>query len=501
MAMKRKPAKWLLVMAGVVLLAAVAGFVVGSVRIEGVLTRIRQGAIPSDPTIEPNHKALESPFALRRSVDYQTARGSDDLSAKPGRAFRIHIIDSVTRQGIPASQLRLEQGDVVAEYSSLEGHAVTVYCEGDAEGGGASSNLMRTDLLNCRSMAFVTGMASAQGYAPRAFDFQTASMGRDEFEIELVAGGSIMIVAIDSVDEPIEGVRVVVDTVGAGNILPSEGGQTSLEGRRMEFGPDAVSGRVKATGLLGGHQFTGITGLDGSVVIQDLPVNSELSLRLVDSGRVHPLGTMVLLPGQLELYSWVRPQGFIVRGRIEGQGVALPKKGISICLTRATGSESDKHLMRGDEEVLATVRSDGDGWFEFEEIPAGTWLVAPIFVLNGPVQHRTQQHHGCLARVVSLPSMENETVELEITPPLYLLGSARQDSGSPGPQSRITAYYQEHSGYVTTKSTIDGYYSLGPLAPGLYRVEIESFSGAKYSTEWVVDWPSPSVLDLVAPTK
>ena len=131
------------------------------------------------------------------------------------------------------------------------------------------------------------------------------------------------------------------------------------------------------------------------------------------------------------------------------------------------------------ETPISETRTDPEGRFVFEDVPAGSWLVGPAAMREpwdpspgrfgvAPLAHWIEVPEG--ARVLD--------ITLEVHRGLYIHGVVQDTSGQPMKEEvRVTARPEGSSGYSSTRcSEHDGSFAVGPLQAGRYALSAPRFN-------------------------
>lgn len=159
-------------------------------------------------------------------------------------------------------------------------------------------------------------------------------------------------------------------------------------------------------------------------------------------------------------------------GRVlDSSGGPLPGVTVVTCRQRSKSSLSTALEGRGDE-LPGAVRTDADGVFLIETVPAGE----PIFAFARPDGHLPVWSEP----LVLAPAEARLGLELRLPEELFVSGrvehaSATGQVGEHLAGARLEARYSQsgrESVFATAVSDEDGRYTLGPLMPGYMRISV-----------------------------
>lgn len=257
------------------------------------------------------------------------------------------------------------------------------------------------------------------------------------------------------------------------NGAPATGITVSLSRRidvlvQREAGEEAWYDHVPLT-------WSATTGPEGACTLGELPGRVPLEVRLlrdgVDSGmRVTPL---VLEPGEVREETWSFGGGASIVGVATDQH-GHPVTGIEIWLDRAEPGRPARRFASYDRNISARVRTDDQGRFRFDDVPAGDWWIGP----GESKDARAPDEPAPVAERITILEGESEhRVTLAVFRGLFVSGSVLDPDGRPV----STAVYTFGWDHAFTRSREDGTFVLGPLAPGEYTLKADEAEGFRSS--------------------
>lgn len=415
----------------------------------------------------------------------------------------VHVFDALSGKPIQGARMKVDLLDDALEFRSDSRGEIAVPCMHRAPNEmldmGARAGLAQLD-EECDALVGVAIQVSAEGYTLETrvvSDWLLHGNGRPII-VSLGQTGRIHIEVLDEHSVPIHSAFVRASWSGTDLLREEEPrlGRVPL-GRKSRLRRDALTGRVRREGFLGSHRLEGRTDLLGRLDLE-VPATVQVDVLVVVDGIIYPAGSHALNFGELRSIAWKRPQGFAVTGLLRDPR-GHPFGNVEMCIARHPDpSDLRSRLVRGDEVLLARVRTNSAGAFTFENVPEGAWIVVPQSLLNWPPSAGGLDSLGCVGASVRVPDDCGQPLELDMLEPLYIVGRIYGvGHGEEGPG--ITYVFAESAsiaGRCETQSTQDGRYWLGPLAEGVYTVSGQSNFGEVEPRTVEVSYPSPVSLDL-----
>lgn len=393
------------------------------------------------------------------------AEGRAELAVEPGTFLRIMASDahhpSEMREVDP-----LAAGDSVEcvfelptrEDVTLHGRLVDDEDDAPLRGSvtveGEDGRVVATDPgghfeLSAGSWQRLFASARADGYARAVFAVTEghADPARP-LVVRLSRSATVEALVRDRAGNPIEGARVELSTESYRLQLSSS---TTLE---VYLGPDPT--------------WKGKTDASGRTTIPDLV--PRVPLRVVAVGRSWPRREepepLVLEPGEHRRLELALGAGATILGTLEdASGAPIPRR----WLWRMAPEGPGPGMLQPYGTPAQKAYTDAQGRFRFEAVPAGSWWIGPA-----PSERGSSDDVPPIAQVVTV---SDELAEIEIVVrverALFLKGRVFDPAGRLAMDCSVSA----HGAYTyeNTKTDERGEFTLGPLAPGRWKLEAGRF--------------------------
>jgi hypothetical protein len=209
------------------------------------------------------------------------------------------------------------------------------------------------------------------------------------------------------------------------------------------------------------------TDARGAFEFDLLPPQTELKVRLLVGGaEVNPfLEPLFLAPGEQRELRLRVGNGATITGVATAGGTVVPD--LDLLLVRGADPQGPRYLSVSsfDDSPVAQARTDASGRFAFQNVPIGTWLIGP-----SPPEPNEETTTAPLAVPLVISSLTaREAVNIEIQQGLFVRGRVLDPAGQP---ARVLIVGDGKSlGWRSAQSDENGYFQLGPLAPGLIHVQ------------------------------
>ncbi|MHC5064335.1 MAG: MSCRAMM family protein [Planctomycetota bacterium] len=298
---------------------------------------------------------------------------------------------------------------------------------------------------------------------------------REEGYVKLVeAGYSPLIIAIvtgheshaDALEIPLQAAAQLTARIDFADGRPAGSAELILQHQNRQI--------AFPTGLHRGPfilNYSAEASAEGLARIENLPVDTPLSLRIKYAGRLYLTQRRpIFLKAGINSQSFELPLGQGITGRLidqTGQGIAgieigaMPHDGEATVLMPAWRMTRDQ----------PTTISDEDGGFAIPDLPAGSWLI-------GVVRRPGETGLPCTATCVQLElsaGIEAAPVEVRAWTGVFISGRALTPEQDPVVNTVIFAQRVDGDFGSSARTLADGSFSLGPLLPGDYEITSEVF--------------------------
>ncbi len=209
--------------------------------------------------------------------------------------------------------------------------------------------------------------------------------------------------------------------------------------------------------------WSAMTDSAGHATIEGLPPNVPLQVSVSKSGlppRVEP-EPIRLGVGERRQLDLLLGGGATILGSLEDEtGAPILRR----VVWRMPAEKSVLGMFQAFSEPIEKTKTDAQGNFRFDAVPAGTWWIGPA-----PVH---QSDLPAVAHVVTITDEQDE-IELvvQVERGLYLRGLVLDPLGFPAGGSWLRAELMGSGARVSAEAQADGSFSIGPLAPGQWNVE------------------------------
>jgi hypothetical protein len=232
------------------------------------------------------------------------------------------------------------------------------------------------------------------------------------------------------------------------------------------------------------------TGVDGVARLEELPSGAPLNVRIDarERSRIEPT-PITLTPGETRRVEVAFDRGARIVGRVEttdGRSLA----GVEIWRLVAEYPLNSK-LLESYEKPVEAARSDSDGGFAFESVPAGAWWIGVA-----PEQSPSGVPLAPLAMLVDVsPTIGVVEVVVRTDEGLHITGVVLDPDGQPA-QSLIFAQRSSLELFAHANASPNGQFSVGPLPAGDYELSAGGVGAKHARSEKVVAAAGASGVEL-----
>jgi uncharacterized GH25 family protein len=221
--------------------------------------------------------------------------------------------------------------------------------------------------------------------------------------------------------------------------------------------------------------WTAKSDLSGLAVVGNLPprVPLVLSIESRDRPRRVEAEAITLEPGERKRIEIHLGSGGTILGRVEdAQGRAVPE----LEIWRMAAEFPAPKPLESYDTPAARTRTDAQGRFRFEDVPAGAWHVGPPSISRWDESARTADAMAALAQVVEVEagSLPREIV-IRVDRGLYLSGTVVDPEGRPAPEISVWANSESALEHLNGKTDDAGRFRIGPLTAGSYAIQAGGF--------------------------
>jgi len=227
------------------------------------------------------------------------------------------------------------------------------------------------------------------------------------------------------------------------------------------------------------------TGADGGARVQGLPAGVGFVVEVRKDGKVlrHEADELKLVPGETREIEWRIGAGTRVSGLVLDQE-NQPVKGTEIWLEQCMFDQGFYFQKYEEERIAKKARTDDEGRFVLEDVPAGKWWI-------GPAAERDDWDEpdpaavAPLADVITTSGEPARELTLHVFRGLYIRGTVLDPTGAPVANSYISADDEDSMTFgVSAQSGKDGSFAFGPIAAGTFTLTANN-SGSFASSESV----------------
>lgn len=363
------------------------------------------------------------------------------VPTQPDRTFCARVVDAETQQPIAGATISIG-GDLYD----------------DPAEGAVATDFAGIACLALRSWSPHPLVARAPGRAPLWVYATRARERGDPFVVALARTAAVTIRALDASGAPRVGLRVQLAASPTGLALGEAGG----------FG-SAVAWRA-------GPTWDSTAGDDGTARLAELPANVELVgtcwVRGFDSQRVPE--SIVLRPGEERVVEWRAGSACALHGRaVDASGAAVQDVRIALEPSDWVGGA---YFGAYDSTDRRHAKTDTDGRFAFDDVPAGAWLVGPAPASAGSSARPPYAPFGQRVEIAAGVARVDVVVELDaggmITGRVLDTDGELVDEGS--------VLYTAVDGHAEeSESAYGGRFELGPFRSGEYELRAHGGDAAK----------------------
>jgi len=336
------------------------------------------------------------------------------------------------------------RGRVVAAESSepIAGARVairaTTYWRADSAGGysGRTYDSVATDASGSFSIPYraltregLHALVGAPGRVPRTVALESVPLGAPPVDIPLRLGGVLIASVVSPDGGPLTGVEV--RAISSARLLDEV-----YVGDRVWSAETGVNGRVRLEGL-------------------EPDTNLALDLRTPDDRRRRRQDSLLLAPGEQRQITLVVGGGATIRGLVERVGQTRRSYN-EVALRPAGADQSDPRARQ--------VWTDGQGRFQFEDVPDGDWVTALVSSQFACADESVLVRGGLADREVTLRGHRG----------LVVSGLVLGLRGEPVGGANVSASNLEGDVRASAKTNSAGEFEVGPLVPG--GVRLRAFS-------------------------
>jgi protocatechuate 3,4-dioxygenase beta subunit len=227
--------------------------------------------------------------------------------------------------------------------------------------------------------------------------------------------------------------------------------------------------------------WTARSDLSGLAVVESLPPRAPLELTIDPRDRPRRVEAepVVLDPGERRRVEIRLGSGGTIAGRVEdSKGQAVP----DLAIWRIAAEFPAPKRIESYETPAARTRTDAQGRFRFEDVPAGSWHVGPPSVSSWDESALTADAVAALAQPVGVEegSVSSDIV-IRIDRGLYLSGIVLDPDGQPAPEVSVSAHSQTAWEYLNEQTDDAGRFRIGPLTAGSYALQASGFGRGSHA--------------------
>jgi len=212
---------------------------------------------------------------------------------------------------------------------------------------------------------------------------------------------------------------------------------------------------------------------DGLAVIEGLPAYAPLRCSVWHRGRslFRVSDPIELGPGEQRPTTWSMGVEGVIRGVVrERDGRGVPD--CVVWLQRATADGLTLFGAEDESGSRRSARSDQEGRFRFADVPRGSWWLGPAHLPD------TDPHviaPASIGQRIDLPAEDVER-EVRLLRGLVVIGRVLAPDGSTPARAEVDASHGPNQGYCDAVPIVDGWFAIGPLAPGRWSLRAKGLT-------------------------
>jgi protocatechuate 3,4-dioxygenase beta subunit len=219
----------------------------------------------------------------------------------------------------------------------------------------------------------------------------------------------------------------------------------------------------------------------GLAVVGKLPPQAPLQLAIESRDRPRRLEAepITLDPGERRRVEIRLGAGGTIAGRVEdSKGQAV----LDLAIWRIAAEFPAPKRIESYETPAARTRTDAQGRFRFEDVPAGSWHVGPPSVSSWDESALTADAVAALAQPVGVEEgTVSSDIVIRIDRGLYLSGIVLDPDGQPAPEVSVSAHSQTAWEYLNEQTDDAGRFRIGPLTAGSYALQASGFGRGSHA--------------------